>query len=84
MSRPESILSALLLLTFAALPAAAQRPSVPMPDEPVPITPTRLPRRSTVLSRGQVEVKYASPLKLSTPSISGALGLDRAPIARTT
>lgn len=36
MSRPESILSALLLLTFAALPAAAQRPSVPMPDEPVP------------------------------------------------
>ena len=53
-----------------------------MPDEPVPITPTRLPVRSTP-SWGQRLVKYTSPWKRSVPSMSTSLGTDRQPVAIT-
>ena len=53
-----------------------------MPDEPVPITPTRLPVKSTP-SWGQRLVKYTSPWKRSAPAMSGTLGTDRQPVAMT-
>ncbi len=51
-------------------------------DEPVPITATRLPVKSTP-SCGQVLVKYTSPAKRSVPSMSGTFGIDRQPVAIT-
>ena len=53
-----------------------------MPEEPVPITATRLPLKSTP-SCGQRLVKKTSPLKRSAPGMSGALGRDRQPLAMT-
>ena len=53
-----------------------------MPDEPVPMTATRLPVKSTP-SCGQVEVKYTSPANRSAPSMSAAFGIDRQPLAIT-
>ena len=53
-----------------------------MPDEPVPITATRLPVKSTP-SCGQVLVKYTSPRNRSVPSMSGVFGRDRQPLAMT-
>ena len=53
-----------------------------MPDEPVPITPTRLPVKSTP-SCGQRLVKYTSPWKRSVPSMSSSFGIDRQPVAIT-
>ena len=53
-----------------------------MPEEPVPMTPTRLPVRSTP-SWGQRLVKYTSPWKRSVPSMSTSLGTDRHPVAIT-
>ena len=53
-----------------------------MPDEPVPMTATRLPVKSTP-SCGQRLVKYTSPPNWSAPSISGDLGSDRQPVAIT-
>ena len=52
------------------------------PDEPVPITATRLPVKSTP-SCGQRVVEYTSPRKRSTPSMSGIFGSDRQPVAIT-
>ena len=40
-------------------------------DDPVPMTPTRWPVRSTP-SCGQCPVWYVGPAKLSTPGISGS------------
>ena len=54
-----------------------------MPVEPVPITPTRLPVRSTP-SCGQRPVWYQSPVKLSRPGMSGMLAAEMAPTAVTT
>ena len=51
-----------------------------MPEEPVPITPTRLPVKSTP-SCGQLLVLYTSPVKRPAPSMSGVLGIDRQPVA---
>ncbi len=51
-----------------------------MPDEPVPITATRLPLKSTPWC-GQRLVKYTAPWKRLAPAISGALGTDRQPLA---
>ena len=48
--------------------------------EPVPITPTRLPAKSTP-SCGQRAVWHASPRNDSRPGISGHLGFDRQPVA---
>ena len=53
-----------------------------MPDEPVPMTATRLPVKSTP-SCGQRLVKYTSPAKRSAPSMSGSFGIDRQPVAMT-
>ena len=53
-----------------------------MPDEPVPMTPTRLPVKSTP-SWGQRLVKYTSPWKRSAPSMSTSFGTDRQPVAIT-
>ena len=50
------------------------------PDEPVPITPTRFPEKSTP-SLGQRPVWYQSPLNASKPGNSGFLGVDRFPVA---
>ncbi len=54
-----------------------------MPDEPVPITPTRLPVRSTP-SEGQSPVWKHSPAKVGSPSIAGRLATDSWPVAITT
>ena len=51
-----------------------------MPDDPVPMTATRLPVKSTPAC-GQRPVTYTSPAKSATPSISGGLGSDRQPLA---
>jgi hypothetical protein len=51
-----------------------------MPDEPVPITATRSPVRSTP-SCGQWPVWYVGPPKRSAPGTSGALDTDRQPVA---
>ena len=51
-------------------------------DEPVPITATRWPVKSTP-SWGQVLVKYTSPRKRSVPSMSGTFGMERQPVAMT-
>ena len=53
-----------------------------MPVEPVPITPTRLPARSTP-SCGQRALWCHSPSKSSSPSIAGRCGIDRLPQAMT-
>ncbi len=53
-----------------------------MPDEPVPITATRWPVKSTP-SWGQRLVNHMSPAKRSTPGTSGTLGSDRQPVAIT-
>ena len=53
-----------------------------MPLEPVPMSPTRFPVKSTP-SRGHVAVKYTSPSKPSRPGMSGAIGADRHPTAVT-
>ena len=51
-----------------------------IPDEPVPITATRLPVKSTP-SCGQLLVLYTSPWKRPAPSMSGVFGIDRQPVA---
>ena len=51
-----------------------------MPDDPVPMTATRLPVKSTP-SCGQLLVKYTSPAKRSAPGMSGVFGIDRQPVA---
>ena len=51
-----------------------------MPVEPVPITPTRSPVKSTG-SWGQALVWNQRPLKLSMPGMSGRRALDRLPVA---
>src|SRR5215471_12503126 len=53
-----------------------------MPDEPVPIRPTRLPVKSTP-SCGHRLVKYTSPQKRSAPLMSTCFGTDRHPVAMT-
>ena len=53
-----------------------------MPDEPVPITPTRWLVKSTV-SCGHLPLWYHLPLKLSKPGKSGTLGSDSWPLAIT-
>nr|WP_304504652.1 hypothetical protein [Blastococcus sp. TML/M2B] len=53
-----------------------------MPEEPVPMTATRLPVKSTP-SCGQRLVRCTSPRKRSAPSMSGCLGTDRQPVAMT-
>ncbi len=53
-----------------------------IPDDPVPITATRLPVKSTP-SCGQLLVKYTSPPNRSAPSMSGVFGSDRQPVAIT-
>ena len=54
-----------------------------MPELPVPITPSRLPVRSTP-SRGQCPVWNVSPRKLSMPGTSGVFDADRHPVAMIT
>ena len=49
-------------------------------EDPVPITPTRMPVKSTP-SCGQWPVWYVLPLKFSTPGTSGSLDWDRQPDA---
>ena len=51
-------------------------------EDPVPITATRLPVKSTG-SCGHLPVKYTSPVNRSTPSMSGRFGSDRQPLAMT-
>jgi len=53
-----------------------------MADEPVPMTPTRRPVKSTP-SWGQCPVWYVGPWKLSTPGISGSFEWERQPDAIT-
>ena len=50
------------------------------PDEPVPITPTRNPVKSTP-SWGHRPVWYHLPLKLSKPAMFGLRGVERLPVA---
>jgi len=53
-----------------------------MPVEPVPISPTRRPDRSTP-SVGQSAERYQSPSNVSSPGIVGCFGTDRQPVAMT-
>ena len=53
------------------------------PVEPVPMTPTRLPLRSTS-SLGQRLVNSEVPAKVSIPAMSGSSGTERMPDAATT
>ena len=50
------------------------------PDEPVPMTPTRSPVKSTP-SCGHSPVWYHLPLKLFRPGMPGVRGVDRLPVA---
>ena len=50
------------------------------PDDPVPISPTRRPVRSTG-SDGQADVEYCAPVKSSAPSNRGRFAADSAPVA---
>src|ERR1700730_2700092 len=50
------------------------------PDDPVPITPTRNPVKSTP-SWGHNPVWYHFPLKLSKPGKLGVRGVERFPVA---
>ncbi len=52
------------------------------PDEPVPITPTRNPVKSTP-SCGHRPEWYHLPWKLSMPLKSGTRGVERLPAAMT-
>ncbi len=52
-------------------------------EEPVPITATRWPVKSTP-SWGQRPVWYTAPVKSSRPGMSGRLAADRQPVAITT
>ena len=54
-----------------------------MPDEPVPITATRWPVKSTPWC-GQRPVEYTAPWKRPAPGMSGSLGTDRQPLAMMT
>ena len=51
-----------------------------IPEEPVPITATRLPVKSTP-SCGQCAVWWISPAKLSRPGMSGVIAAESAPVA---
>jgi len=51
-----------------------------IPEEPVPMTPTRRPEKSTP-SSGQSPLWYQLPLKLSNPGKFGTLGSERLPVA---
>src|SRR5262249_22824517 len=53
-----------------------------MADEPVPITATVLPVKSTP-SFGQRPVCHVGPLKSAAPGMSGSLGTERHPVAIT-
>ena len=53
------------------------------PVEPVPMTPTRLPARSTP-SFGQRLVNNDVPAKEAIPGMSGSSGADKIPVAATT
>lgn len=53
-----------------------------MPDDPVPITATRRPVKST-FSWGQCAVWKVRPAKRSAPGRSGPLDVDRHPVAIT-
>ena len=61
---------------------SASRGMTWMPDEPVPMTPTRWPLKSTP-SCGQLPVWKVRPAKLSMPGISGIRVADRQPVAMT-
>ena len=50
-------------------------------DDPVPITATRRPVKSTP-SWGQRLVKYVGPANVSRPGMSGRFGCDSTPTAR--
>ena len=52
------------------------------PDEPVPMTPTRSPLKSTP-SCGHRPVWYHLPLKLFRPGMLGVRGVERLPVAMT-
>ena len=54
-----------------------------MPDEPVPMTPTTSPAKSTG-SCGQVPVWKWRPLKSARPGMSGTRAAERQPVAITT
>ena len=51
-----------------------------MPEDPVPMTATRLPVKSTG-SSGQCAVWYVSPAKVSRPSKFGVIAADSGPVA---
>ncbi len=51
-----------------------------MPDEPVPMTPTRWPVKSTP-SWGHAPVWYVGPGERSRPGTSGTFGAERQPVA---
>ncbi len=53
-----------------------------MAEDPVPITPTRWPLKSTGWC-GQCPVWNVGPAKEPTPSTAGSLALDRQPVAMT-
>ena len=53
-----------------------------MPDDPVPMTATRLPVKSTG-SCGQCAVWYTSPAKVLRPGKSGVNAADSGPVAMT-
>ena len=53
-----------------------------MPDDPVPITATRLPVKSTA-SAGQCAVWYTSPANVDRPGKSGVNAADSGPVAIT-
>ena len=50
------------------------------PEDPVPISPTRLPASGTG-SRGQLAVEYCWPAKSPAPSNCGRFAADSAPVA---
>lgn len=63
--------------TVSACASRAMMGETWMPDEPVPMTPTRLPSKDAP-SSGQRAVKSSSPAKVSTPGIFGLIGAESA------
>jgi len=54
-----------------------------MPEEPTPMTPTRLPSK-LISWCGQLPVMSTSPSKSSMPGKSGFFGTERVPAPETT
>ena len=81
-SRPGTLKFAVRWKTVSCAASAAITGIACTAEDPVPITPTRLPVKSTP-SCGQRPVWCSSPANVSRPGIGGTRGTERQPVAMT-